>query len=567
MSDGQQNRLTSNEYADIMVRYNNDLNLLTGYDPNESYTIINSTYGLVHIPVDIFKKEAFNQFTWFNIQKCYGLLEASSLEASGIMKIQNVPNLGFFGSGILVGFIDTGIEYTNPVFLNADKTTRIVSIWDQNIESSDSVSEEVPYGTVYTREQINKALSSDNPLEIVPSTDENGHGTMLAGITAGTRSEKDDFYGIVPNAEIAVVKLKPAKDYLKEFYLIPKEADCYQASDIMFAMKYLTKLAQIQNKPIAICIVIGTSSGLHDGEGALSDSISYYADSPGTVVVIAAGNEGNAGSHYYGTIDRKVGYDTVELNVGKNVSGFSMELWGFIPNLYSVEITSPSGETISRIQARINEKREINFLFENTVLFINYVLFEVSTGNQLIFFRFVNPVEGIWKLRVYGSGNIIMNYNIWLPIRNFISSDTRFLNSNPDTTITSPGNALIPITVTAYNHQTGTAYIDASRGYTGVNLIKPDFAAPGVNVYSPSLKNTFQYSTGTSVAAAHTTGVAAMLLEWGIVKNNLPTMSSLEAKNLLIRGARRDPTISYPNKQWGYGILDLYNTYLSFQVE
>ncbi|BCN30654.1 S8 family peptidase [Anaeromicropila herbilytica] len=566
MSDGQQNRLTSNDYADLIVRYNNDLNLLTGYDPNESYTIINSTYALVHVPVNVFKNEIFNRFTWFSTQKCYGLLDSSSLEASGILKIQNVPSLALRGSGTLVGFIDTGIEYTNQVFLNADNTTRIVSIWDQNIESN-STSEDVPFGTVYTREQINKALASDKPLEIVPSTDENGHGTMLAGITAGNRIEKDDFYGIVPEAEIAVVKLKPAKDYLKEFYLIPKDAVCYQASDIMFAVKYLTKLAQIQNKPIAICIAIGTSSGLHDGEGALSDVLSYYGDSPGTVVVTAAGNEGNAGSHYYGTIDRNVGSENVELKVGKNVSGFSMELWGYIPNLYSVEITSPSGETISRIPARINEKREINFLFENTTLLINYVLFEVSTGKQLIFFRFVNPVEGIWKIRVYGSGNKIMYYNIWLPIRTFISSDTQFLNSNPDTTITSPGNALIPITVTAYNHQTGSIYIDASRGFTELNLVKPDFAAPGVNIYSPGLKNTYQYSTGTSVAAAHTTGVAAMLLEWGIVKNNLPTMSSPEAKNLLIRGAKRDPTISYPNKQWGYGILDLFSTYLSFRVE
>jgi hypothetical protein len=76
----------------------------------------------------------------------------------------------------------------------------------------------------------------------------------------------------------------------------------------------------------------------------------------------------------------------------------------------------------------------------------------------------------------------------------------------------------------------------------------------------------FASFSGTSTSAAHVTGVAAMLLEWGIIRNNLPGMRTIEFKKLVMRGARRDKSLRYPNRDWGYGILDVYNIFDSLRT-
>jgi Subtilisin-like serine proteases len=559
-----ENKLVNQLYADLLVKYDGNAQSLERYG-QDNYTVIDERFAVINIPVSDITQDAIKKYGITAFPTCYGLLDTTSLDASGISRIQNIPSLALSGKDVLIGVVDTGIEYTNSVFKNADNTTKIVSIWDQNIQSG-PITTELPYGTEYSREQINQALSSKNPLSTVPSTDENGHGTMIAGIAAGARMEAQDFRGVVPDAELVIVKLKAAKQYLKDFFLIPNSAVCYQDTDIMFGVRYLINTAKKQNKPIAICVGLGTNSGFNNGRDPLSDYLAFVGDAAGTAVVIAAGNEGNRGSHYYGIINGNGNSDTFELKVGKDVQGFSMELWGFEPNVYSVDILSPSGEFINRIQARIGESREIDFIFENTILYIDYQLFEVQSG-QLIFFRLKQPTEGVWRFRVYGSGNQNMDYHVWLPMEKFITPDTFFLKPNPDTTVTSPGNTNLLITVTTYDHTNGNLYIYASRGYTTLDQIKPDFAAPGVNVYGPGLNNTFTNYSGSSVAAAHTVGVAGMLLEWGVVNKNLLTMSSFEIRNLLISGAKRDPKLSYPNKEWGYGKLDLYNSFLIFRSE
>nr|WP_281352930.1 S8 family serine peptidase [Anaerocolumna sedimenticola] len=95
--------------------------------------------------------------------------------------------------------------------------------------------------------------------------------------------------------------------------------------------------------------------------------------------------------------------------------------------------------------------------------------------------------------------------------------------------------------------------------------MNPNLAAPGVNLVVPAPGKTYTTASGTSLAAAHTTGVAAMLLEWGITSGYYSMLDSVEIKNLLIRGARRDPNNVYPNRAWGYGILDVYNTFNSLR--
>lgn len=560
------NKIISNNYIDIIVEYYGNLNYLNKFGEG-NFTIIDDVFAMVHLPGNEITQAIIKEYGWTSLPYLGGIQDTTALEASGITKLQKIPKLSLRGEGTLIGIMDTGIDYTNEVFKNADNTTRVVSIWDQTIQTPGKEPEGFRYGTEYTREQINEALRNPNPYDIVPSRDEYGHGTQVSGIAAGSPISEEDFEGVAPNSELIIVKLRYAKQVYQDYFFIPANALCYQTTDVMFATQYIAKVAEKLGRPFAILFALGTSQGAHDGRGAFGRTLGDLSKKIGTGVVIAAGNEGNRGSHYSGVIDKNVGYDVVELNVGENSKGFTMELWGTPPNVYSVDILSPSGEYIPRIQAKIRESREINFLLETTVLYIEFQILDEQTGNERILFRFKNPTKGIWRIRIYGTGNLSMSYHIWLPIKEFLDSDTFFVKPDQYTTITSPGNSFYPITVTAYSHTNNSLYTYASRGYTALDLVKPDIAAPGVNIICPTLNNQFTRSTGSSIAAAQVAGVSALLLEWGILRNNYKLMDTLIIKRMLIGGAKRDPNISYPNREWGYGILDLYNTFLTLRGE
>lgn len=563
MTSEERSRITSEDYADLFITYNGNLKVFDAFE-NATVHIINFFYAVVHVPVSQITNEIINRYGYSVMPTLYGLVSQSSLEASGIFRLRSIPAFNLRGQGVLIGIIDSGIDYTNPAFRNADGTTRIAAIWDQTIES-ESFPSFTSYGTEFSREQINEALRSEDPLSIVPTTDEIGHGTMIAGIAAGSEIPDKNFAGVAPDAELIVVKLKQAKRYLRDFFLIREGVPCYESIDILFALEYLRLTAIALNRPIAVCISVNTSFGPHDGREAITGYLSLSSRNIGFGVVIAAGNEGNARRHYFGRINENTGYDLVELSVGENEAGFTMELWGNPPGLYSVDIQSPSGEYIPRIIPRLDESREISFIFEQTVIYLDYQLIEDQSGDELILFRFVNPTPGIWRFKVYGEIQVDSSFNIWLPMEGFISNNTFFIRSDPFTTILNLGNGRYPITVTAYNDADDSLYQNASRGFTRTGVIKPEIAAPGVNIVAPSINNSFVEVTGTSAAAAHTAGVAALLFEWAIVRGNQPMLNTLDMKILMIRGARRMLDLAYPNRDWGYGILDVYNIFDSLR--
>jgi len=565
MNNDDRNKIISNDYSDLIVEYSKNPNELSRFQ-NDTTNIIDEKYAAIYIPADRITQMFLHDEDYSIIPKLLGLVDTSSLLEMGVKRVQNVPSLALNGQGVLIGFVDTGIEYTNPLFKNADNSTRIISIWDQSIENMQASSDIFYYGTQYDETQINEALKNEAPLSIVPSTDQIGHGTMLAGLAGGSRIEESDFVGVVPLSQYIVVKLKPAKSNLKQLLLVPEDVICYQENDIMFGITYLINVANRLGKPIAICVGLGTNQGSHDGRAPLSDMIYTRSNRIGIATIIAAGNEGNTSHHYYGEVDSKIGFNTIEIKVGEGESGFLMELWGSIPGTYSIDIPTPGGEYVPRILPKLHESRSINFTLEKTTILVDYFIVETQTGDQLILIRFKNPSPGIWKLKVY-AGKISSGFHIWLPMQGFITENTAFTNPNPYTTITCPGYSLTAITATAYNSNDQSIYLNAGRGFSRINQIKPDLAAPGVNVYSPLLGNAFGPKSGASIAAALTTGVSAMLLEWGIVKNNYPTMNSQQVKKFFIRGVERNVNLNYPNREWGYGTLDIYATFESLRGE
>ena len=175
---------------------------------------------------------------------------------SGILPVHYSPASGYRGNGVLVSIIDTGIDYTHPAFRFSNGSTRMLSIWDQTVQS-DNVPERFPYGTLYTSDDINRALLSEEPLELVPTRDEEGHGTFMAGIIAGSEDTANSFIGAAPEASIIAVKLKPAKDYLRDYYVLKEGAVAFQETDIFMAVQFSLSQAVKYQMPLVICFGIG----------------------------------------------------------------------------------------------------------------------------------------------------------------------------------------------------------------------------------------------------------------------------------------------------------------------
>ncbi len=555
MTASESFKITSNEYADLIIDYNYNLEALSNY-PNASYNIINQRYAVLYIPVSEMSYNAVYKYGYASIPKCYGFMYTSSVEPENDYYMRNLPMCDYMGKGVLIGLVDGGIDYRNTAFQYSDNTTRIVSIWDQSIESANRYPAGFYYGTEFGREQINQALQSEDPLSVVPSIETIGQGTAMAGIAAGCYNDRFSFSGTAPNTELAVVKLKPAKPYLKDYFGISEEHLCYQENDIMMGIKYLLEVAGNLQRPIVICLGLGSGQGSHIGEDFISKYISEIGEFPGVAVIIGAGEEGNRGGHYYGEIISPNYFNTAELNVGTNNENFTMELWGYPPNLLAVDIIAPGGDLIHHISSIYQQLNTIPVYYNNTTIYIDNRLQEPFTGAQLILLRFKNTEKGIWSFRISGSYDLVNRFHIWLPIHQFVSSTTYFLHPDTYTTISIPGNTVNLITVTAYNPADRELYHYASRGFTKNNEFKPDISAPGVNIMAPVGKNLFAYFTGTSLAAAYAAGIAARLMEWGVVNGNLTDMDCTFIRYILTSSARRDGTVNYPNQDWGFGILE-----------
>lgn len=561
----------SEEIADFIVRYSpRAVDSLYELAQTRCVNLVSQEYAIVHAPLSGVLPLSFTQHTYSAIPKLYGLQDTTALEAAGILPVFSQPNLMSTGQGILIGMIDTGIDYTNPLFQNPDGTSRILRLWDQTIESEntpEAVAGFQPfYGTVYSQEDLNRALASEQPLELVPSTDTSGHGTFLAGVAAGRQIQSPTtFSGAAPDAALAVVRLKPAKQYLREFFAVPPDADAYQENDIMAAAAFLLGVAGQYQMPLVLCLGVGTSQGSHSGISPLAMQLQALSGTRGFACVTGAGNETGFRHHYFGNLSPDQEYEDVELRVADSTSGFSMELWADVSELYTVGFVSPSGEVIERIPMTVGQETTISFQLDATRILISYQITESSSGRFLAFLRFTGPAPGIWHIRVYPTLFVAGQFHIWLPMQGFLTEDTGFLRPDPDITITDPGNAPLLLTVSTYNHVTGSLYIHSSRGFTATGQIKPDFAAPGVEVQGPGIPpgtSRLSRQTGSSVATAITAGAVACLFSWGFTQGNDTTLTSISVKSILIRGAERKEAFRYPNRQWGYGTLNLYQAFL-----
>lgn len=553
-------RILSEEYRDFIV---DDLrtSFLTGISTeNLCFQKAPFHYQCVFLSSAQIGEITLDKYIYNSIPKCYAPLDMETLNEAGILTIQNYPTLQLRGNKILIGFLDSGIDFTSPSFRNLDGSTRIVGIWDQTIQSG-LPPEGFSYGTEFSESQLNEALQNADPFSIVSSQDTNGHGTYVASLAAGSGITEDTLLGAAPQASIAMVKLKPPKQYLREYYFIPDDTICYQETDIILGLRYLSDLAQKLNLPLVLCITLGTNAGGITTSLPLTNILDRYGEISNTIPVIGVGNEADKRHHFFGKITDTSITETVEIEVGEGIKGFTMELWTAVPNVFTISLISPSGENTDRIPIRGSGGSDFQFIFEGTKVSIEYRLLVKRTNYELIYFRFDAPTPGIWRLFITPENILDGTFNIWLPLTEFLSGDVFFLNSNPYYTITNPGNAPHPLIVSYYDGSNDGIALSSGRGYLFNTQAFPTITAPGINVKGSLPNGRVTTRSGSCISTAIASGAAALLMEWLIYQTGTPIIDTYQIKGFFTIGAVRPDSMTFPNREWGYGQLNLFNTF------
>lgn len=527
---------TSENYADFIVTsVGNDPQIFEQFGA-ECYQQISSFYGTIYKRLEDIEELSLTNYEYSTIPALYGLTERdistrkndkdAALEQAGIYRLNNQPALQLRGEGCIVGFVDTGINIEDSLFRFSNGDTRIIRLWDMTDDKGVSPLG-ISFGSEYDEDAINEILRSDETQGYV-GHDYINHGNILAQIVAGNE-------GAVPDCKIVAVKLKEAKKYLRDYHMIRDDVPAYQENDIMLAINYIKDVGIQLKKPVALCIALGTNSRSHDGRSALSYILDIFSSVQPSVVCVSGGSEGNKQLHARGNINMATSSNTVELRVDERQKGLVIHIWGMNPQILSVGLVSPTGEVIPRVEPRIRKKETYRLLFEETIVTIEYDLAESSSGDELILIRLQNPTAGIWKIQIDGG-----RYDAYLPFSQFIFEGTYFLVPEPDTTIVDPAYARQAITTVDYNPTSGSLYIGEGRGFARNGYIKPDISSP--------------------LSVAVLTGAVTQLLGWGIKYGDSEIIESADIKSYLIRGAKRENTMVYPNKEWGYGKLDVYNS-------
>lgn len=522
---------------ELIVRYTGSLDGLRIRYPQIRIRELLNQYAVLIVPetlVDAVSQETVIEYVE-KPKQLYFELQAGKA-ASCINAVQQGMNnpFGLFGKGTIVAVIDTGIRAESMEFRNADGSTRILNIWDQTT------------GTEYDRSQIDEALQNETKdTEGIPGADVLGHGTQVAAIACGSS-------GVAAQADILVVKLGLAA-----------KNGFPRTTQLMEALDYVVRKAIDYGKPLAVNISFGNNYGDHTGSSLLENFINDIADSWKCSICIGSGNEGLGAVHTGGTLTEDM-EETVELAVSSYETGLSIQIWKDYWDDIAVEIIAPSGRNLGRIQEnsrvsriRYEDMELLTYFGEPSPFRIRQEIY-IDMIPQTVYIQ-----SGLWKFRLIPRSIRNGRYDMWLPAQGALNFGTGFTSPDSASTFTIPSAAAKAVTVGAYDAGTGSAASFSGRGYIveigGSLMVKPELAAPGVNVLVPSVSGMARVS-GTSYATPFVTGSAALLMEWGIVRGNDTFLYGEKLKAYLIKGAEPLAGAAVPDTQTGWGRLCLKNS-------
>ncbi len=532
-------------------------------------------------------------------QPDYACLDVSTAK---IGAVQVREQLGYTGKGVLIGIIDSGIDWKNNDFIDATGKTRIKYLLDMSEPGN------VYGGALYTDEDINNALNGNG---FVHERDYSGHGTHVAGIAAGDYSANSLFgayAGVAPEASLIVVKATRDENS-REF----------QTADQIIALKFIDSLATVLNMPCVINMSFGGHSGAHNGTSDVELAIDQLVGhgKPGRAVITVAGNDGTNNIHARADFGNGVSYKEVTFSIkeylpnpGTGDDRVLFDIWYKGNQKVAITITTPSGKRIGPVmQGEVKDENTD----EGTVYVWNGFYetaggylpgYDNEIGNYEIYVdindanAFKPPAVGTWTLKFSGLAGDV---DAWITGVSNRNMNAAFIEGNAqDGKISIPGTARNAITVGAYT--TKKSWIDLDGNHLAIDFfgqivigklssftsfgptlderIKPEITAPGEIIASSYSKDAppgsnasiftetssglphalilegglEAMSSGTSMAAPHVTGAVALILE------KYPDLTAIQIRDMLTTSANDDyPVEKIPNNQWGWGKLDIFS--------
>jgi subtilisin family serine protease len=515
-----------------------------------------------------------------------------------VLSTQVETNYGSRGKGVILGSVDSGIDWRHEDFRNPDGTTRIKYIWSQD-DACVGTPPPFPFdfGCLYSEADINAALTGG---PAITAPDGEGHGTHTTGVAAGNGRATGlgfpalRYAGMAPEADIIMVKTFPE----------PGDVDgCATCYDISAGMDFIDAKAAEMGEPYVINISLGSQYGGHDGGDIDEMTIDTLIGPgiPGRAIVKSAGNERGHAIHIGGTA--AVGITNTHTFVIPAYTALpeafndavAWSLWYSDGDNLTVTIadptTAPCGASTLTLSATTGQG-VVTSNSSSGFMLIDDAASPAPNGARFFDMEVDDqgsslPCRGNWQLRVLG--NTITaggRYDAWIWFTSFGASGLEALWSAPDLSrlISVPGTAFNVTTVGAYMtkyewvsmdgqppyHFAGTVPTDvgklanfSSPGPTRDGRVKPDLNAPGTAIVSslsidaaPTaqvpliVEDTVHWALpGTSFSAPHVAGIYAQILALN------PNLDAIDLRTLATSSARVDANVSMPlpNNDWGYG--------------
>ncbi len=550
------NSITDENYVEFIVEYDKNLiDEIKKTDYANVGAIINENILVASVKYENYYKATSELFGSYRREPStlFSLCGISALNAAGILPVQLSEPLQLTGNGVLVGIVDTGIDYRNPSFINDLGESRIQSVWDQTKDGNKPKG--FTFGREITKREINQALEND---VYGLTRDENGHGTFLASTIGGSKISEAQM-GVAPNAEFVVVKLKQSKNIAKTVNFVDTNVqDIYESTDIIQGIEYLVRKAKEENKPLALCLGVASNTGAHDGTTFLEKYLERLSLENNVFVCSAVGNESLSRRHSQVVLEEGE-TNQIALQVGSEQT-VCVDIWLKYYEEVEIVVITPNGAQTTIVPIDESFVKTKVFTDQNSKIYITYDRFFNAESNNVVRIGLTTPEVGVWGIKVKGVKIVEGILDIWLPTGDMVSQDTFIINSTTDNTATIPSTADNICAVGGYNHRNNSIYAQSGRGgVTNKNAI-PTLVAPSVDVLGAYPLYT-DFMTGTSVGSAIVGGCGALLFEWGVVQGNLKRMNTSVIKNILIKGCTRAEINDYPNNAYGFGILNLENSF------
>ena len=464
------------------------------------------------------------------------------------------------GNGVIIGFVDTGIDVSHPDFTFPNGTTKILYVWDQTTPGRPPSS----FGYGY------ECNSADIQSGQCPENDTFGHGTHVAGIATSSGMATGNYTGVAPGASIIFVK--SGND------TCDGTGWTFDSSEILDGINYIVTKAKQLGRRVVINLSLGGNIGGHDGSDPMELALDQFVEA-GTPIVVAAGNDGQDNTHIQGRFTK---YGNVTFNIisSQTTTDLAIDIWYSPQDDIGATLTTPTGRSYT-VSASTGETTgiygNVTTLGRSSDLG-KELYFEVNSGNSL-------PTSN-WRVKLAVS-RVVSNgiWDAWVDTASCVSPGASFLpgsgyNIDQNDTIGIPGTAHDVVTVGAYvtktswkglNDQvvgstssfTGEIASFSSRGPTRDGRTKPDVTAPGSVIASarskaiaggPSDPDKFhRILAGTSMAAPHVSGTIALMLQYS------PNLQAANIPSIIRETARQDSNTGLSangSPSWGFGKID-----------